>query len=360
MKKNFLLALACLLLASVQMNVKAQVKPYDFTDGKLFYKITSKEAKEVYVVSEKPRGVYTVKLKGALTIPESATHEGTAYAVTGIGKQAFYMCEGLTAVTLPSTLKAINDKSFLGCHGLTSIKIPSLVEKIGKWAFMSCAQLERIDVEESNKKYCSKDGVLFDKDVSIVIQCPSGKKGDCNIPESVTKISAQAFYGCVGLTAMRIPHNVVYIGNDAFYGCVKLRTIKCELKEPLTGIAMGTEVFEQVSTGDIGGSCKLYVPVGSKKAYEEADQWKKFVPNIVEDETLGIDVVSNSGISVRSESGKILIAAKDNAANIHIYNVAGTLVYSCVVPAATSISLPVQSGVYVVKAGNKQIKVSVK
>lgn len=89
MKKNFLLALACLLLASVQMNVKAQVKPYDFTDGKLFYKITSKEAKEVYVVSEKPRGVYTVKLKGALTIPESATHEGTEYAVTGIGKQVF-------------------------------------------------------------------------------------------------------------------------------------------------------------------------------------------------------------------------------------------------------------------------------
>lgn len=63
MKKKFLLGLACLLLASVQMNVKAQVKPYDFTDGKLFYKITSKEAKEVYVVSEKPRGVYTVKLK---------------------------------------------------------------------------------------------------------------------------------------------------------------------------------------------------------------------------------------------------------------------------------------------------------
>ncbi len=141
---------------------------------------------------------------------------------------------------------------------------------------------------------------------------------------------------------------------------MKLRTIKCELKEPLTGEAMGTEVFEQVSTGDIGGSCKLYVPVGSKKAYEEAAQWNKFVPNIVEDETLGIGVVSNSDISVRSESGKILIATKGNAANIHIYNVAGTLVYSCIVPTATNISLPVQSGVYVVKAGNKQVKVSVK
>lgn len=360
MKKNFLLGLVCLLLANVQMEVKAQVKPYDFTDGTLFYKIVSKEVKEVYVVSEKPRGGYTVKLKGVLSIPESTTHDGTAYAVTGIGKQAFYMCEGLTAVTLPNTLKSINDKSFLGCHGLTSIKIPNLVEKIGKWAFMSCAQLERIDVEENNKKYCSKDGVLFSKDMATLIQCPSGKKRECNIPENVTKISAQAFYGCVELTAMRIPHNVVYIGNDAFYGCVKLRTIKCELKEPLTGIAMGTEVFEQVSTGDIGGSCKLYVPVGSKKAYEEADQWKKFVPNIVEDETLGIDFVSNSGISVRSESSKISIVTKDNAANIHIYNVAGTLIYSCIVPAATNISLPVQSGVYVVKAGNKQVKVNVK
>ena len=77
---------------------------------------------------------------------------------------------------------------------------------------------------------------------------------------------------------MRIPHNVVYIGNDAFYGCVKLRTIKCELKEPLTGIAMGTEVFEQVSTGDIGGSCKLYVPVGSKKRMKKLTNGRSSFP----------------------------------------------------------------------------------
>ncbi len=36
MKKKFVLALACLLLASLQMNLKAQVKPYDFTDGQFF------------------------------------------------------------------------------------------------------------------------------------------------------------------------------------------------------------------------------------------------------------------------------------------------------------------------------------
>lgn len=73
MKKNFLLGLVCLLLANVQMEVKAQVKPYDFTDGTLFYKIVSKEVKEVYVVSEKPRGGYTVKLKGVLSIPVFTT-----------------------------------------------------------------------------------------------------------------------------------------------------------------------------------------------------------------------------------------------------------------------------------------------
>ena len=79
---------------------------------------------------------------------------------------------------------------------------------------------------------------------------------------------------------MRIPHNVAYIGNDAFYGCVKLRTIKCELKEPLMGEAMGTDVFEQVSTGDIGGSCKLYVPLDSKNAYEEAHNGRNLFPTL--------------------------------------------------------------------------------
>ena len=249
MKKNFLLGLVCLLLANVQMEVKAQVKPYDFTDGTLFYKIVSKEVKEVYVVSEKPRGGYTVKLKGVLSIPESTTHDGTAYAVTGIGKQAFYMCEGLTAVTLPNTLKSINDKSFLGCHSLTSIKIPNLVEKIGKWAFMSCAQLERIDVEENNKKYCSKDGVLFSKDMATLIQCPSGKKGECNIPENVTKISAQAFYGCVGLTAMRIPHNVVYIGNDAFLRLCEVENHQMRTEGTSDGHSNGNRSFRTSQHG---------------------------------------------------------------------------------------------------------------
>ena len=64
------------------------------------------------MVSEKPRGGYTVKLKGVLSIPESTTHDGTAYAVTGIGKQAFYMCEGLTAVTLPNTLNLLTINPF--------------------------------------------------------------------------------------------------------------------------------------------------------------------------------------------------------------------------------------------------------
>lgn len=47
-------------------------------------------------------------------------------------------------------------------------------------------------------------------------------KGACNIPEGVTTIGAQAFYGCSGLTSLTIPDTVTSIGAQAFCGCTGL------------------------------------------------------------------------------------------------------------------------------------------
>ncbi|MDE6795039.1 MAG: Ig-like domain-containing protein, partial [Muribaculaceae bacterium] len=48
----------------------------------------------------------------------------------------------------------------------------------------------------------------------------SGFTGDLKIPNSVTSIAEQAFYGCSGFTGeLRIPDAVTSIGNNAFDGC---------------------------------------------------------------------------------------------------------------------------------------------
>ena len=65
--------------------------------------------------------------------------------VTKIGRRAFEWCYGyLRSLTLPNSLREIDDYAFNGCDLLTSINIPANVEKIGEWAFDHCSSLRRV------------------------------------------------------------------------------------------------------------------------------------------------------------------------------------------------------------------------
>jgi len=58
----------------------------------------------------------------------------------------------------------IDEKVFYGCYKLESIFIPSSVTNIDKQAFTGCSSLQSIEVDESNPKYKSNNGVLLTQD----------------------------------------------------------------------------------------------------------------------------------------------------------------------------------------------------
>ncbi len=61
-----------------------------------------------------------------------------------IGSEAFMDCAGLTQLTLPNGVTAIEMYAFSGCSDLKSISLPSSLKSIGSSAFMNCLALRDI------------------------------------------------------------------------------------------------------------------------------------------------------------------------------------------------------------------------
>ena len=92
----------------------------------------------------------------------------------------------LKSVTLPQSLEHIGAYAFGGTR-LTTISIPSKVSYIGKNAF-GISSLKSFDVAEANTTYASKSGILFTKDLTTIVEIPGNIEGEINIPTQTTNL----------------------------------------------------------------------------------------------------------------------------------------------------------------------------
>ncbi len=159
-------------------------------------------------------------------------------SVTSIDLGAFEDCTSLTSIILPNSVMSIENDAFRNCTSLTSITIPGSVATIGSGAFIGCYSLTSITVATTNKNYSSENGVLFDKNKTMLICYPAGKNDTSYIiPNRVTRIGLGAFYYCDSLTSITIPDSVTMIKMDAFVLCRNLKSIT--IPDSVTSIERG-------------------------------------------------------------------------------------------------------------------------
>ena len=199
-------------------------------------------------------GTLTINGEGVVNVMDvSSRYRWTEYkdsikkavvenGITGLSEWTFDNCNVLTEVSLPDTLKSMDADTFNNCEALTNITIPATVETIGSQfssgdyesAFDRCISLEAVNVSENNPNYKSVNGVLYDKNSTILFYYPEGKKDTSyDIPNGIEIIKDGAIDYVPALKSISIPATVTEIGYT-FYGCEALETIS---------VAEGNEYF---------------------------------------------------------------------------------------------------------------------
>ncbi len=209
--------------------------------------------------------LYTIHKDMLIVCPMTKASVEIPNSVITIEDRAFNGCSALTSVVIPNSVITIEDRAFNGCSALTSVVIPNSVTEIGEGAFQSCRALISVEVGNSVTKIGERAFSGCDALASV------------EIPNSVTTIGDDAFYNCAALASVEIGSDVTTIGSYAFYGCDLLRSIYCRMAEPIECTPNFPEDVLQYAT--------LYVPTGTKAAYEEVAPWSNF-SNIVEEGTL--------------------------------------------------------------------------
>ena len=168
--------------------------------------------------------------------------------VTAIGDYAFYRCDYLTSVTIPSSVTNIGSYAFAESYRLSSVMFKGGAPSFGYGVFNEVVLTAYYPTNETSwignllqqiginwKAYekpsegleytLSGDGTYY-----IVSGIGTCIDTDILIPTTydgkpVKEIGEAAFYGCSSLTSVTMRNSIIRIGSSAFSGCSRLTNV---------------------------------------------------------------------------------------------------------------------------------------
>jgi len=134
-------------------------------------------------------------------------------------------------VNIPENLDGypVTTIEWVSAYGDTvcNLFIPESVTKIQNddWTAIGDG-FKSITVDKDNPVFTSEDGVLFNKDKTVLLRYPTGNSAKSyTVPAGVTTIGYAAFVSSAKLTSVTIPDSVTTIGDSAFAWCDSLTSV---------------------------------------------------------------------------------------------------------------------------------------
>ncbi len=222
-----------------EVTFKATRGPVGFTVGNYAFNGCSKLA----TVTFEEKGAWSTEDDQLFVATESCgVQELGEYAFAGtaitelklpnslkvIGNNAFERCTSLKSIDLANVSPALTfgNYSFGWCRLLTKVELTKNVGAMNfNLVFYECSKLD-LSVSPDNPNYTAGDGgVLYNKDMTMVLFFPDSFEGVYTIPDTVTTIAGAVFKGKSNMLAIVISKNVVEIGDSAFEDCRNLKSV---------------------------------------------------------------------------------------------------------------------------------------
>jgi len=151
--------------------------------------------------------------------------------------------------SIPDGVETINSYAFNHDVNITDIHIPASVTEITENQFRflqleDAKSLRDIHVDDNNTAFASEDGLLYNKEKTILYCCGPGKEGTVRVAEGTWELDSYAFLRCSMLTNVLLPDSLEYIGFGAFRKCTNLQNLVI----PATVTGWGQFAFQECSS----------------------------------------------------------------------------------------------------------------
>lgn len=128
---------------------------------------------------------------------------------------AFYGCTALKTVTLRDGVEKVGNAAFAFCDNLTTVNIPASVTSLSG-AFVNCPSLNKVNITDV-AAWCN---LTFNRPTNNPLSeahhlyLLNKEVKHLKIPNGVTKINNNAFYGCESIEIISLPNSVTQLWNE--------------------------------------------------------------------------------------------------------------------------------------------------